>query len=96
MEARIFLAAGALAVAATLFPTPAHGSSYRTANFVVEASTPELAEKIGKQAEYYRREFGNSVDRLGNAELVAALVRSSRSGAESWRRRRHELRVRQG
>jgi hypothetical protein len=57
MEARICLAAGALALAALLVPTPAHGSSYRTANFVVEASTPELAEKIGKRAEYFRREL---------------------------------------
>jgi hypothetical protein len=65
MEARIFLAAGALALAATLFPTPAHGSSYRTANFVVEASSPELAEKIGKQAEYYRREL--AIQWIGSA-----------------------------
>jgi hypothetical protein len=65
MEARIFLAAGVLAVAAVFFPTPAHGASYRTANFVVEASTPELAEKIGKSAEHYRREL--AIQWLGSA-----------------------------
>ena len=33
------------------------GASSRTPNFIIEAPTPELADKIGKQAEKYRREL---------------------------------------
>lgn len=33
------------------------GASYRTANFIVEAPTSELAERIGKEAERYRRDL---------------------------------------
>ena len=32
------------------------GASHRTKNFVVSASTPEIAERIGQWAEYYRKE----------------------------------------
>ncbi len=32
------------------------GASYRTTNFEVEASSPEVAEKVGQWAEYYRKE----------------------------------------
>lgn len=32
------------------------GASYRTTNFLVEAPTPQIAEQVGKWAEYYRRE----------------------------------------
>ncbi len=32
------------------------GASYPTTNFAVEAPTPEIAEKVGQWAEYYRRE----------------------------------------
>lgn len=32
------------------------GASYRTTNFVVEAPTPQIAEQVGKWAEYYRRD----------------------------------------
>ena len=32
------------------------GASYRTPNFVVHAPTPQIAEQIGKWAEYYRKE----------------------------------------
>ena len=39
------------------------GASYRTANFVVEAPTPEIAQQIGQAAEKYRREL--AVEWLG-------------------------------
>src|SRR5437660_4991036 len=32
------------------------GASYRTINFVVEAQSPQVAEKVGQWAEYYRKE----------------------------------------
>ena len=32
------------------------GASHRTKNFVVEAPTPQIAERIGQWAEYYRKE----------------------------------------
>ena len=32
------------------------GASHRTKNFVVEAPTPLIAERIGQWAEHYRRE----------------------------------------
>lgn len=32
------------------------GASYRTQNFVVHAPTPQIAESLGKWAEYYRKE----------------------------------------
>jgi hypothetical protein len=32
------------------------GAQYRTPNFTVEAPTPEIAQKIGQYAEYYRKE----------------------------------------
>ncbi|HEY2881570.1 MAG TPA: hypothetical protein VGJ15_04040, partial [Pirellulales bacterium] len=38
----------------------AQAASYRSANFVVEAPTPELAEKIGKAAEHYRHDLAIS------------------------------------
>ncbi len=65
MEARICWARAMLAVAASLVPTASFASSYRTPNFVIEAPTPELAEKIGKTAEYYRREL--AIQWLGSA-----------------------------
>ena len=51
MEARLFPAALLLAVASAL------GAGYRTANFIVEAPTPQLAEEIGKAAEQYRHDL---------------------------------------
>jgi len=32
------------------------GASYRTTNFMVEAPTPQIAEQVGRMAEYYRKE----------------------------------------
>src|SRR5665213_943282 len=32
------------------------GASHRTKNFVVEAATPQIAERIGQWAEYYRKQ----------------------------------------
>ncbi len=32
------------------------GASYRTANFVVEAPNPQIAQQVGHQAEHYRKE----------------------------------------
>jgi hypothetical protein len=60
MEARLLRAALLAAVLASSL-----GAGYRTTNFVVEAPTSELAEKIGRMAEQYRREL--AIDWLGNA-----------------------------
>ncbi len=59
MEARLFPAAALLAVAVSL------GAGYRTANFIVEAPTPQLAEEIGKAAEQYRHDL--AIEWLGQA-----------------------------
>lgn len=58
MEARLARAAFLAAVVASL------GAGYRTQNFVVDAPTPELAEKIGRAAEQYRHDL--AVDWLGS------------------------------
>ena len=59
MEARLFPAAALLAVVVSL------GAGYRTANFIVEAPTPQLAEEIGKAAEQYRKDL--AIEWLGSA-----------------------------
>jgi hypothetical protein len=59
MEARFLLATASLAVAASL------GASYRSANFIVEAPSPALAEEIGKAAEQYRHDL--AIEWLGSA-----------------------------
>lgn len=60
MEARLLRAALlAAALVASL------GAGYRSTNFIVEAPTQELAEKIGKMAETYRYEL--AIDWLGSA-----------------------------
>jgi hypothetical protein len=58
MDARLVRVALLAAVLASL------GAGYRTTNFVVEAPTPDLAEKIGRAAEQYRREL--ATDWLGS------------------------------
>ena len=57
MEARIFPAAALLAAVVSLIPAVSSAAGYRSANFIVEAPTQDLAEKIGKAAETYRREL---------------------------------------
>lgn len=57
MEARFCTAAILAASVLSL------GASYRTTNFVVTASTPQLAKEIGDLAEQYRREL--SIEWLG-------------------------------
>jgi hypothetical protein len=57
MEARIFPAAVLLAVAVLLNPRDLLGAGTRTANFVIDAPTPELAEEIGQAAERYRHDL---------------------------------------
>jgi hypothetical protein len=51
MDARNARGAAVLAVALVMFGT---GAGYKTANFIVMAPTPQLAEKIGRMAEQYR------------------------------------------
>ena len=51
LRQRLFLALVFLALAV---PT-AFGANYRTPNFIVTAPTPEIAEKCGKTAEFYRK-----------------------------------------
>ena len=58
MEARIIKAIVVLAAVGSL------GASHRTANFVVQAPTPQLAKEIGDSAEKYRREL--AVEWLGS------------------------------
>ncbi|RMG36622.1 MAG: hypothetical protein D6725_10290 [Planctomycetota bacterium] len=36
---------------------PAEGATFRTANFIVDAATPQIAEQVARAAEYYRREL---------------------------------------
>jgi hypothetical protein len=55
MEARFVLTVPAIIV--WLIPAISLGASTRTANFIVEAPTPELADEIGKQAERYRHDL---------------------------------------
>jgi hypothetical protein len=57
MEARIFRAAAMLAAAVLLHPSVVFAAGTRTANFVIDAPTPELAEEIGKAAERYRHDL---------------------------------------
>jgi hypothetical protein len=66
------------------------GASYPTTNFVVEASSPEVAEKVGKWAEYYRKE--KAVQWLGRempnwptpCPLKVKVAPSGASGATSF------------
>lgn len=53
MTLRRSLIALALALSAAV---PASAAPYTTANFIVDAPTPELARRFGEMAEYYRRE----------------------------------------
>ncbi|HZZ73572.1 MAG TPA: hypothetical protein VFE24_15065 [Pirellulales bacterium] len=41
------------------------GASYRTANFVIEAPTPQLAEEIGRAAEHFRHDL--AIEWIGEA-----------------------------
>jgi hypothetical protein len=66
------------------------GASYPTTNFIVEASSPEVAEKVGKWAEYYRRE--KAIQWLGRemptwpvqCPLKVKVAPSGASGATSF------------
>jgi hypothetical protein len=60
MEARILRAATVLAAVVSLPIQISTAASSRTANFVVEAPTPELADKIGKAAEQFRHDLAIS------------------------------------
>lgn len=59
MEARVFAARATLTLCAGLFATQLElqAASYRTANFVVEAPTQEFAERVGQEAERFRKEL---------------------------------------
>ncbi len=65
MEARIFTAVALLTAAVPFQPTISFGSSARSANFIVEAPTPELADKIAKAAEQYRHDL--AIEWIGQA-----------------------------
>jgi len=64
MEARILRAVALLAAAISFHTSISSAASSRTQNFIIEAPTPELAEKIGKAAEHYRREL--AIDWIGS------------------------------
>ncbi len=57
MEARLLPALALSAFLVCIIPAISHGASSRTANFIIEAPTPELADEIGKQAERYRHDL---------------------------------------
>ena len=61
MEARIIRAAAFVAVVTVGFfvnqNLPAQAAGYRTANFTVDAPTPQLAKEIGDAAELYRSQL---------------------------------------
>src|SRR5215471_21000646 len=57
MEARIYRAAALLAAVVSSIPAVSLGAGFRSANFIVEAPTQDLAEKIGKAAEGFRRDL---------------------------------------
>lgn len=63
MEARIFRFVSTILL--SLNAVVSFGASARTANFIIEAPTPELADKIGKQAEVYRHDL--AIAWLGSA-----------------------------
>jgi hypothetical protein len=65
MDARLFRAAALLIVAALFIPSNLWGAGTRTANFVIDAPTPELAEEIGQAAERYRHDL--AITWLGSA-----------------------------
>jgi hypothetical protein len=66
------------------------GASYRTPNFIVEAPTQEIAERLGQWAEYYRKE--KAVQWLGRemppwqepCPLRIKVTRGSAGGATSF------------
>jgi hypothetical protein len=64
MEARIFPTAALLAAVVCFNPVASFGASARTANFVIEAPTSELADEIGKMAEHYRHDL--AIEWLGS------------------------------
>jgi hypothetical protein len=57
MEARFLPVLALSAFLVCAIPAMSHGASSRTANFIIEAPTPELADEIGKQAERYRHDL---------------------------------------
>jgi len=66
------------------------GASHRTPNFVVQAPTPQIAERVGQWAEYYRRE--KAIMWLGHemppwpqpCPLVVQVTMNGPSGATSF------------
>src|SRR5580704_2042725 len=66
------------------------GASYRTQNFIVEAPTQEIAERMGQWAEYYRRD--KAIQWLGRemppwpepCPLRIKVTRGSAGGATSF------------
>jgi hypothetical protein len=57
MEARLFRAAIFVGAILLLDSGLSRGAGYRTQNFIVEASTPQLAEEFGRAAETFRKEL---------------------------------------
>lgn len=57
MDARKTRWAIAAVIIATWNVTTVQGATYRTPNFVVTAPTKDFAERVGKAAEYYRKEL---------------------------------------
>jgi hypothetical protein len=53
-----------LGLAVLMMPSTVLAAGYRTANFVVEAPTPQLAQKIGDAAEQYRHDL--AIEWLGS------------------------------
>ena len=70
------------------------GAQHRTKNFIVEAATPQLAERFGQWAEYYRKQKADPVAGPGDAHLGPA-VPAQDHGAIQRLRRGDFLRLRQ-
>jgi hypothetical protein len=80
----------ALFVAILGSPTAAFAANYETANFYVQAPTPELAKKFGDMAEFYRTQ--KALEWLGRempqwqtpCPLIVQLTMGSASGATTF------------
>ena len=78
------------ALAALAAPSPAYAAHYPTANFSVEAPTPELAKKFGDMAEFYRKEkalewTGHEMPQWPRrCPLQVQLTQGSAGGATTW------------
>jgi hypothetical protein len=72
-SSRVFAwsAVAVLAAAALGWSGEARAAGHRTANFLVDAPTEQLARRIGDAAEQYRAAVRDTVERFGLASVMA-------------------------